>query len=271
MRRGVGTISLLMFGLALTGCQRGIRTEGIETAILQDLESQGEISVVSVNCPQRVQPEVGKAFSCMGELDSGDTFLVTVTPQDETGNVEWEIPNSKGLLNLTILEAQFQEEIASELGVQPTIDCGSTYRVNRPGDSFECAVAGAIAPSPQSDPSTQASQPGQTAQASSAQTNQSDPANSTSQSEPVLIEVVVNVDQQGNVNWQQIRRVQTAQATSNAATSSPASSPTASPAATSSQTSAGTDSGQSAPATDASSESQTAEDFLDDPGALDDF
>ncbi|NJL38704.1 MAG: DUF4333 domain-containing protein [Leptolyngbyaceae cyanobacterium SM1_4_3] len=262
MRRGVGTISLLMFGLALTGCQRGIRTEEIETAILQDLESQGEIPVVSVSCPQRVQPEVEEAFNCMGNLDSGDTFLVTVTPQDETGNVEWEIPNSKGLLNLTILEAQFQEEIAGELGVQPTIDCGSTYRVNRPGDSFECAVAGAIAPSPQSDESTQAS---------SAQTSQSDPANSASQPEPVLLEVVVSVDQQGNVNWQQIRRVQTAQTSSSAAASSPAASPTASPAATRSETSVGTDGGQSVPAADTSSESQTAEDFLDDPGALDDF
>lgn len=262
MRRGVGAISLLMLGLVVTGCQRGIRTEAIEAAILQDLESQGEIPVVTVSCPQRVQPIVGEAFSCTGELDSGDIFLVTVTPEDEAGNVAWEIPNSKGLLNLAILEAHFQEEIASELGVEATIDCGSTYRVNRPGDSFECAVANAIAPTSQSDQSNQADPASQTEQANPA--NPSDQTDPSTQAEPVLVEVVVNVDQQGNVNWQQIRRVQAAQATDSPTTA-------AAPAAASPTANAAPNAEQSESATATPSEAQTAEDFLDDPSALDDF
>jgi hypothetical protein len=244
--RGVGTISLLVVLTALASCRRGLQTEAIEMAILQDLKTQGEITVVSIHCPRNVQPTVGEAFNCLGNLESESTFLVQVTPQDEEGTVEWEIPNSKGLLNLAMLETYFQEEIASELGIEPMIDCGGTYRVNRPGDSFECAVVEAIAPPEQADSASPA--------------DSADPASSTSQTEPadpVLVEVVVNVDQQGNVNWQQVRRARTAQATASANTDAS----TAAPA---------TDS-PPAPAADTASEAETAEDFLDGAGALDDF
>jgi len=170
------------------------------------------------------------------------------------------------LLNLAILEAHFQEEIASELGVQATIDCGSTYRVNRPGDSFECAVANAIAPMSQSDPSNQADPASQTEQTNLANlTNPPDQDDPSTQAEPVLVEVVVNVDQQGNVNWQQIRRVQTAQAADSPTTTA------AAPAAASPTANAATTAEQSESATATPSEAQTAEDFLDDPSALDDF
>jgi hypothetical protein len=88
------------------------------------------------------------------------------------------------------------------------------------------------------------------------------------QTETLLLNVVVKLDPQGNITWQQIRRQQaiasatvpgTASANRNAASeTAPAATNEAKPAT-------------EAAATSAPAAGQTAEDFLDQPGALDDF
>lgn len=157
--------------IALLGCTRGLDMPRIEAAIQQDIEARGDIPVRWVECPRQVKVTVGEGFSCTAELSRGGMFTVQVTPQDELGNVTWEIPNSRAILNLMELQAYFKEQIGTEIGRPPAIDCGGVYRINQPGDRFECQVFNAIAPD-------------------------------QSRIETIL----VNVDTLGNVNWQQVRR-----------------------------------------------------------------
>jgi hypothetical protein len=87
--------------------------------------------------------------------------------------------------------------MGAELGSEPTVNCGaSAYRVAEAGDSFDCRVTNAKL---MVDGKTQ----GQ------------------------VERITVKIDRQGNINWQQVRRLVAAAPTPN-----PAASPTATPAAT---------------------------------------
>jgi hypothetical protein len=81
----------------------------------------------------------------VGELNPEGTFTINVTQQDTQGNVTWEVPNSKALLNLPKVEDSIRQGLSQAFGKRALIDCGSaTYRVNQPGDRFQCQVVGGI-------------------------------------------------------------------------------------------------------------------------------
>jgi hypothetical protein len=163
---------LLVFGLILLpGCSRTLNMRQVEAAIQQDIEGRGGIPVKSVECPRKMPIAVGEVFQCQGELAPAGEFTVTVEQQDEYGNVAWDIPSSKGLLNVTKLETLFQEQLGAETESPPVVNCGSVYRVNVPGDSFECKVL-----------------------------------NATTKTQARIEAILVKVDPQGNVSWQQVRR-----------------------------------------------------------------
>ncbi|NJN87721.1 MAG: DUF4333 domain-containing protein [Leptolyngbyaceae cyanobacterium SL_7_1] len=143
----------------------------VEAAIQQDIEGRGGIPVKSVECPGKMPIAVGEVFQCQGELAPAGEFIVTVEQQDDYGNVAWDIPSSKGLLNVTKLEALFQEQLGAETESPPVVNCGGVYRVNVPGDSFECKVL-----------------------------------NATTKTQARIEAILVKVDTQGNVSWQQVRR-----------------------------------------------------------------
>ncbi|MGJ3246579.1 MAG: DUF4333 domain-containing protein [Elainellaceae cyanobacterium] len=168
--RRSGGILILGLGMGLiAGCSSRLDTEAIATGIQDDLEQQSRLSIQTIRCPRRIKPEAGGSFQCIGMLESSSQFLIRVKQQNDQGSVEWDIPNSKNLLNLAELERHFQTNIATETGIQPIIDCGETFRLNRPGDQFNCQVL-----------------------------------NSVLIEQSQLEAIQVNIDSQGNVNWQQI-------------------------------------------------------------------
>ncbi|MGJ3254175.1 MAG: DUF4333 domain-containing protein [Elainellaceae cyanobacterium] len=153
----------------ITGCTPRLDTEAIATSIQDDLEQHSQLSIQTIHCPRRIKPDAGSSFQCVGTLTSSSQFLIRVEQQNDQGSIEWDIPNSKNLLNLAELERHFQANIATETGTQPIIDCSETFRVNRPGDQFNCQVL-----------------------------------NSVLIEQSQLEAIQVNVDSQGNINWQQI-------------------------------------------------------------------
>ncbi|MBD2459997.1 DUF4333 domain-containing protein [Oscillatoria sp. FACHB-1407] len=215
-----------------------MNSSDIETQIQAEL-GQEEVPLRAVSCPDRVAIAPDNTFTCIGELESATTFPIAVTQMDDQGTIEWEVPNSKGLLNLELIEAEIREAIATESNSNaPTLDCGGAYRINQPGSSFECKVANA-APIKQG------------------------------QTETLLLNIVVQLDPQGNITWQQIRRQQTiasAAVPGARQAASPNAGNTATPASTNETEPASEPATTTAPAAD-----QTAEDFLNQPGALDDF
>lgn len=227
----------LTASLVLVGCSPTLNHTTVESQLQAELSQQQGITLKSVSCPSHVAIAPTTSFTCTGNLIPAGSFPIVATQGTEQGAITWEIPSSKGLLNLAQLEATFQDAIASETGTQLNIDCGGSYRVNKPGDRFECPVTA---------PTTI----------------------SQGESKLLLVNVTVNVDDQGNVSWQQIRRQQAiARATPPSATNASITAP-ADQGNTSRQPLVAEPSQPSANTAPAGS---TADDFLNDPNAADGF
>ncbi|MEM7795074.1 MAG: hypothetical protein AAF579_11580 [Cyanobacteria bacterium P01_C01_bin.118] len=116
----------------------------IENRIQDDIERQGRrLSLKTVICPNRVAKQAEAYFRCVGELPDGGQFTINVIQQDDQGNVVWDVPSSKVLINLASLEEKIQAGTKEAVGKRLAIDCGHTYRASKRGDSFECDVIGA--------------------------------------------------------------------------------------------------------------------------------
>jgi hypothetical protein len=135
-------IAVSLLGVAACG---GLDTAAIETAIQADIERQGHrLQLKGVQCPRNIPRQAEGYFRCVGELKPGGQFTINVTQQDDQGTVEWDIPNSAMLLNLGKVEEDIQTTLTQTLGQQAVVDCGDLYRINQPGDLFECRVVGGI-------------------------------------------------------------------------------------------------------------------------------
>lgn len=163
--------------LLLAACGSRLNTTDIESDIKADIERQGRrLSLNAVRCPSDVSLQAGAYFRCVGELDPEGTFTINVTQQDGQGNITWEVPNSKVLLNLPTVEDTIQQGLSQAFGKRAVIDCGTaTYRVNQPGDRFQCQVVGGI----ETDMAT-------------------------------IDSVLVKIDPDGNLTWQERQAVPTA-------------------------------------------------------------
>jgi hypothetical protein len=163
---GLGCLALA------SGCSNRLDTSTVEATLKADIERQGRrLSLNAVRCPSDVTRQAGAYFRCVGELNPEGTFTINVTQQDTQGTITWEVPNSKALLNLPKVEDSIQQGLAKAFGKRALIDCGTaTYRVNLPGDRFQCQVVGGLE-----------------AEATSIQS------------------VLVSIDPDGNLSWQELR------------------------------------------------------------------
>ncbi|MBW4580330.1 MAG: DUF4333 domain-containing protein [Tildeniella nuda ZEHNDER 1965/U140] len=167
--------------IALSACSKTLDTAKLEGDIQQMVIRQGGVSLKTVSCPKKVALAAGQGFDCVGTLDSGDTLAIPVKQSDANGTTTWEIPSAKGLLNLTQLESLFQQTIQQQ-GQFLSIDCGKGYRSVKPGDRFECKVA--------------------KASRKAVQTQKAAGKKAIDPKQPETI--IVTVDPQNNVNWQQV-------------------------------------------------------------------
>ncbi|PSB25341.1 DUF4333 domain-containing protein [Stenomitos frigidus] len=132
---------LLTLGvLLLSACGKTLDDDRVAQSIQQDVIKQGGVSLKTVTCPKNIKPEAGQSFECIGETDTGYTFTIPVKQQDAQGNVLWDVPNAKGLLNLAKFETIVQESVQGEIGSRPLIRCGGIYKAVKAGQTFECAI-----------------------------------------------------------------------------------------------------------------------------------
>lgn len=238
MKRSV----VLALGLSLlTACSKTLDNDRIAQSIQQDVIKQGGVSLKTVTCPKHVKLEAGQAFDCIGETDIGYTFTIPVKQQDDQGNVLWDVPNAKGLLNLAKFETIVQQSVQSEIGSRPVIRCGGTYKAVKPGQTFECAVD-VKQPTPKPQPTDQT-------KATALKTVPLKPTKPDA--------IVVTIDPESNVNWQRVipgavnpasAKAPTTRATASTAVTQATGTPKAAPPA-----------------------KGNAEDFLNQPGAADNF
>ena len=241
-------VCLLFCTLALTACTKPLDSTKIETSIRDSVVNQGGTSLKSVICPTDIKPVTGQTFECVGVLDTGGGVAIAVTQQDAQGTVQWDVPSVKGLLNLAALQSTFREGLQKS-GEPISVDCGSnSYKPAKPGEIFDCKVL-----KRPTKPDAKANQ----SASSTAKPNQ-----------PDLIQV--KVDLSGDISWQPI--VEIAQASPVATNPKTADKTGSDPAASvSSQpekpASASPEPELSAPPTS----KKSAEEFLNQPGAANDF
>jgi hypothetical protein len=170
--RPVYRLGLFLSGsFVLAGCVGRLNVRPIEDQIKADIERQGRrVALASVRCPKDVTRQAGAYFRCVGELKTEGQFTINVVQQDNQGTVEWDIPNSPVLLNLVKVETKLQEDFAKQFSRRPRVDCGEVYRINQPGELFECRVVGGV----------------------------------TVGQEQVNT-IVVKIDPEGNLNWYEVR------------------------------------------------------------------
>jgi outer membrane murein-binding lipoprotein Lpp len=80
--------------LALAGCSTTVNTDDLEGQIAQELEAQAGVRARSVECPDDVAPEAGATFECTATAEDGSTATITVTQQDDQGNLSWEVTDT---------------------------------------------------------------------------------------------------------------------------------------------------------------------------------
>jgi hypothetical protein len=178
----LATLSLL----GLTACAKTLDHDKIAQSIQQDVIKQGGISLKSVTCPPKIEPKANESFECTGEMDTGYTFTIAVKQKDDQGTVSWDVPNTKGMLNLAKFETSIQEAVQGEVGARPIIRCGGDgYKPVKPGQIFTCKVD--VKPA---------------AGAAAAKDAKAQPGSPTKSKQPDKI--VVAIDADGNVNWQRV-------------------------------------------------------------------
>ncbi len=238
-------VCLLSCTLALASCGKTLDTAKIEDTIRDSVINQGGTSLKSVICPTEIKPMPGQSFECVGVLESGAGVAIAVTQQDDQGKVQWDVPSVKGLLNMPKLQAVFQEGLQKE-GGQVRVDCASNpYRPAKPGEIFDCKVLKQDNKLAGAKPTLSTAKP----------------------SQPDTIQV--KVDLSGDVSWQPLIPVQVAQSPTLANSPKTALSQTAS----AQPEKAGLPPASPIPEARSAAPPATksAEDFLNQPGAADDF
>lgn len=80
--------------LAAVACTKTLDTSQLETDLQKQLQDQVGQSL-TVTCPDNQPVKTGASFECTAKAESGPTFTVTVTQQDDAGNVKWKISGAE--------------------------------------------------------------------------------------------------------------------------------------------------------------------------------
>ncbi len=194
--------------LLLTSCGASLDTQKIAVTIQDDVIKQGGLSLKEVRCPEKITPAVGQAFECVGVLDGGGIFAISVNQQDTQGRVQWQISSVRGLLNVPELQTAVQQEIQKDKDIgQATVDCGrTTYRPTKPGETFECKLLKRGEPTTKSsEKSGDQLQDTAKLETSTSKTIAANQIRTTSAKPPNNPEtILITIDTTGNANWQRV-------------------------------------------------------------------
>ena len=179
-------IFMVTCAIVLPAC--GLNHKQIAGRIQDDIVTNGGTSLKSVTCPRGIKPEAGKTFECVGEMDNGYTFTIPVQQQDNEGNISWDVPHAKGLVNVPKLQALMQETLTTEVGTNPSINCGGIYKPVTPGEGFECQF---------SYKATKQTSPAKTIKGKSAKSSKPIEVTQTEK-------ITITTDDKGNVSWQRV-------------------------------------------------------------------
>lgn len=157
--------------LTLTSCFNRLDTTAVEQEIESEIESQSRrLSLAEVRCPRDIYRQSGAYFRCVGYLRPEGEFTINVVQQDTQGAIAWDVPSSEVILNMAKVEDKLQQDFAKAFAKRAPLNCGDLYRLNQPGEQFECEVVGGV-----------------------------------TVEQDQITALVVKVDPEGNLNWYEVR------------------------------------------------------------------
>jgi hypothetical protein len=131
---------LLVIALVpLSACSSSPKAlDALQNQIQEEVLKQGGSALKQVICEAPKSGD-GKLIQCVGLLESGSGFDITAQKQDDQ-RYKWEILSIKGLLNISQIQRSIQDGLKAEVG-EVSLDCGvgaAIYKVANPGDTFDC-------------------------------------------------------------------------------------------------------------------------------------
>ena len=88
--RTVRTLGVLALVLAAAACSKTLDTTELEGSLKDQLETQLEVTGLTVDCPDDIEATAGDTFECTASGADG-TVTISVTQTDDQGNLTWEI------------------------------------------------------------------------------------------------------------------------------------------------------------------------------------
>jgi hypothetical protein len=240
--------------------------DALQKQIQEEVVRQGGSALKRVVCEA---PRSGKekSIQCIGLLESGSGFDITAQKQDDQ-SYKWEILSIKGLLNISQIQRAIQDGLKTEVG-EVSLDCGTgdaLYKVANPGDIWDCQYK-VIAPTGNQKPPKKSDK------------NALEPTK-PEQSDKLPIEkngkVMISIMPSGDINWQRITATKSDTAKSdaksdnksNTAKSGAAEERKITNSQPTNQKSVSEAKGEEVPS-DGTTPAQSADDALNQPGALD--
>ena len=86
--------AVAVLAVATAACTKTLDTDGLEGQLKRQIEEQTDSTITSVDCPADVEVKAGETFECTAEEESGTTFTLTVTQEDDEGRVLWEVTDA---------------------------------------------------------------------------------------------------------------------------------------------------------------------------------
>ena len=87
-----GTMALVAaLAVLAAGCTATLDVDGLESQIMAGIQDQVEVEIDAVDGPDEITAEAGATFECTASAPDGSTATVTVTQDDDQGNVTWEV------------------------------------------------------------------------------------------------------------------------------------------------------------------------------------
>ncbi len=139
LSRSLGLTAGIVALATLGACSRNINMADVDKSIREGIAAQLGMAVASIDCPEEQRAaKKGDIFTCTVSPDVGGQLTVTVTQNDDQGNITWSVTKTEGLLDLQKVQASVVDGLKAQAGVEATVDCGGRWKAIRPGEMFEC-------------------------------------------------------------------------------------------------------------------------------------
>jgi hypothetical protein len=88
--RVIRTVAALALIVAAASCSKTLDTTELEGSLKDQLETQLDVTGLTVDCPDDIEAAAGDTFRCTATGSDGQV-TIEVTQTDDQGNLTWEI------------------------------------------------------------------------------------------------------------------------------------------------------------------------------------